>query len=112
METEHTQKAVGIIKENNFCVIQLKFTNGYVLSMNIGSGCYNDNRNLSVFPPVDKIETDSIECAVFDPQDKWVTRQFFTKAEEGGDTSVVGWATMKDVEQAMKQIMEIEPDDR
>jgi hypothetical protein len=100
---EHTQKAIGIIaSEHGFCCVQMKFTNGYILSMNIGRSGYNDNRDIEVKNKhYMRIETNRIECAVFDPEDNWVTARFFPD----GDEQVAGWQTMEQVENAMKRIM-------
>ena len=83
-------------------IFQMKFTNGYVLSMNMGMGGYNDNRNIRALP--ETLENDRVECAVFDPEDKWVTKEFFPRAEDG-KCSVVGWATMEDVQKAISEII-------
>lgn len=94
---------VTVIKNEYCCIVQLRFTNGYELSMNIGKGGYNDNRDS---PTGDEVIAERVECAVFDPDDAWVTQQFFPNAEDGR-CSVMGWATMKDVEHAIKKIMEV-----
>lgn len=95
---------VRVIKDNTgVCIVQLVFTNGYELSMNIGKGGYNDNRDINYR---DEVEAERVECAVFDSDDAWVTQQFFPNAEDG-ECSVMGWATMKDVEQAITKILKV-----
>ena len=93
-----------IHKELNFCVSRITFKNGYSLSMNIGAGGYNDNHNLRMSPETETIESEKVECAVFAPNGDWVTQRFFPRAEDG-NFSVVGYATIEDVENAIKEIM-------
>lgn len=92
--------------DGNRRLTQIKFSNGYTLSMNIGYDGYNDNRHIPLNPVQEVIESDTVECAVFDSNEKWVTRQFFPKAEQG-ELSVAGWATILDVENAIKSILAI-----
>jgi hypothetical protein len=96
--------AVGA--DGNRRLTHIKFSNGYTLSMNIGYSGYNDNRNIRQHPVHEIIESGTVECAVFDSNGEWVTRQFFPKAEQG-ELSVAGWATILDVENAIKSILAI-----
>lgn len=106
-----TQKAIEVSKnDNNSGLVQLQFTNGYILSMNVGRGGYNDNRNIPspVFPEgdvVSRLSTDTAECAVFDPNGEWVTKEFFPNADDG-DKSVAGWVEMVDLELAIVEIIQ------
>jgi len=112
----HEQKAFHLVKQMPTC-FQLKFTNGYILSMNIGPGGYNDNRlgiggiGLVASSRALEVETDTAEVAVFDPEDNWVTKKFFPEADNGF-YSIAGWQTMGQVETAIKAILEIPKRDR
>lgn len=101
---DHAQKSVGIVvSDNGFCCVQMKFTNGYILSMNIGRSGYNDNRDIIIENKhYMRIETDAIECAVFNPKDEWVTPRFFPECADG---QVAGWQTIEQVETAIRLIM-------
>jgi hypothetical protein len=87
----------------------MHFTNGIVVSMNIGACGYNDNHNSSNFS-APRVETDTVEIAVWidSPNHartgEWITKEFFPDAEEGG-ASVVGYVTMKEFEETLPRII-------
>jgi hypothetical protein len=88
---------------------QMKFTNGLVLSMNVGACGYNDNHDSFDFNQ-DKVETDTVECAVWidipeHPRNQeWITKTFFHGAEDGS-TSVAAYVSMEEFQRALSEIM-------
>jgi hypothetical protein len=94
---------------SNRC-FQMRFINGLVLSMNVGACGYNDNHDSYDFNQ-DRVETDSVECAVWidipgHPQhQEWITQTFFPNAEDG-KASVVGYVSMEEFQDALVKIME------
>jgi hypothetical protein len=88
---------------------QMRFINGLVLSMNVGACGYNDNHDVFDFNQ-DKVETDTVECAVWIdiPEHKrnqeWITKEFFPNAEDGG-CSVAGYVSMQEFQKALPKIM-------
>lgn len=87
----------------------MRFTNGLVLSMNIGACGYNDNHDMTEFDN-QHVETDTVECAVWidDPEQSrgrnWITKTFFQDAEDGF-ASVVGYVSMQEFQDALPKIM-------
>ena len=85
---------------------QMKFPNGLLVSMNVGACGYNDNNDSMNFDK-DKVETDTVEVAVWDETDHktpWMTKQFFPDAEDG-EASVAGFISMEEFSQALIKII-------
>ena len=91
----------------------MRFTNGLVVSLNIGACGYNDNHDDMNFKR-EHVETETVEIAVWDGStegetdggcpDNWVTKRFFPNAEDGS-CSVIGYVTMEEFERSLPKII-------
>jgi len=83
---------------------QMKFANGWAVSVQWGPGNYCDNRNASFRAWSDNpcsesmVESTNAECAVFDPDGAMVN--YF----DGNETQVNGWMDAADVLALMNEV--------
>ena len=82
---------------------QMTFTNGITVSMNVGACGYNDNHDSLNFIERET-KTRTVEVAVWNKNNKWITKKFFPNAD-GGEVSVAGYVTMKEFQKALIKII-------